>query len=391
MAVLFYGLLWLASPYIADFYDTPVLTDIIKVSALSLVIVPLSMIPNIRFMRALDFRTPALLGIAGALMSGVSGVFLALRGWGLWSIVWSGIMTDVFNQILIFIVAPWWPKFQCSLQSLRRMFGFGSKMQASQLLGTVSDSLIPIFIGKIYAGYQLGLYMRARNWASIPSSGLTGIVGKVIFPLFSRLQDDRQQLANAFLRISRVTTFVIFPLMMGIVGISEPMVRVLLTDKWIDCVPYNQILCFTMMWYPLHAINLQLLISLGFSDRFLRLEIIKTALIWGSIVLLPFFGIWWYLVLSAVVTPLLLGLNAYYTKGLIGVSMLRQVRNFGPVLLFAFALGGLVWGVAHLFVNIYWQFAIGLVAGVVFYLVVGHLCFPRELAEVFKMIRRRTR
>lgn len=387
MSLLFYGLLFLASPYIAAFYETPVLTDIIKVSGLSLIIVPMGMVPNIRFMRQLDFRTPALLGIAGAFMSGVSGVALALHGWGLWAIVWSGLMTDVFNQLLIAFVSPWWPRLQWSQRSLRRMMGFGSKMQASQLLNTVNDNLVPIFIGKIYAGYQLGLYMRARNWASIPSSGLTGIVGKVIFPLFARLQDNRVQLGNAFLRISRVTAFVIFPLMMGIVAISDPMVRVLLTDKWAGCVPFNRLLCFSMMWYPIHSINLQILISLGYSGRFLRLEILKTIILWASLLLFHY-GIIWYLVCNAILSPVLWWLNSRYTHELVGVSMLQQIRNLFPVLLFALGLSGVMWCVTLAFENLWLQFIAGVGIGVLFYFVVGRLCYASELAEVIRVLRR---
>lgn len=387
MAMLFYVILWMASPLIAAFYDTPILSDIVKVSGLSLVIVPLGMVPHIRFMRQMDFRTPALLGIAGALMSGISGVVLALHGWGLWAIVWSGIMTDVFNQMLLALVAPWWPRLRWSRSALRRMMGFGSKMQASQLLNTFNDNLAPIFVGKIYAGYHLGLYMRARNWASIPSSGLTGIIGKVIFPLFARLQDDRQQLGKALLRISRVSAFVIFPLMMGIVALSDPLVRVVLTDKWAGCIPFNRLLCFAMMWYPIHAINLQLLISLGYSGRFLRLEIVKTVLLWISMFLFHY-GILWYLVAYAVMSPLLLWLNSLYTPELVGVTMRQQMRNLLPVLLFSFALAGFVWGVTLLFDNLYCQFGVGLATGILFYLAVGRRFFAAEQAEVLRMVRR---
>lgn len=388
MGVAMYAVLWLCAPLIASFYDTPVLTDVIKVSGLSLIIAPLTMIPHVRFMRQLNFRTPALLGIAGALMSGASGVTLALHGWGLWALVWSGIMTDLFNLLLLAFVAPWWPRLQFSLASMRAMLGFGSKMQASQILNTIIENLTPILIGKVYSGHQLGLYMRSLNWARIPSSGLTGVVGKVIFPLFSRLQDDTERLASAFRRVSRVTAFVIFPLMMAVAAISDPMVRVLLTDKWEECIPYTQLLCFSMMWYPILSINLQLLIAKGRSDAFLRLEVIKAV---ASLALLGafYYGIMVYLWVMVLLSPVSLWVNAYYTKRLTGVSFRRQLADLLPIVLFAGVMYGLLSLVIGVIGNVFVQFVVSIVVGFVFYVVVGRWLFRREFDEVMRMLGRK--
>lgn len=193
----------------------------------------------------------------------------------MWALVWQGVTGSFVRMILFWILSKWRPRESFSKNSFHYLFGYGSKLLASGLLDTTYNNIYPIVIGKFYSPAQLGNFTRAQGWASLPSSNITGILQRVTFPVLTEMQDDDERLATNYRKLLRMSAFVVFPLMMLMAAIASPLIRVVITAKWDACVPYLQIMCFAMMWYPIHAINLNLLQVKGRSDLFLRLEIIK--------------------------------------------------------------------------------------------------------------------
>ncbi len=329
----FYILLFLCSPFIADFYNQPILSPIVKISGLSVLINSLCIVQQAQFTIRIDFKTQAKVTLTSTVISGIIGILLAYLGYGVWALVWQGVTGSFVRMILFWIFSKWRPRESFSKDSFHYLFGYGSKMLASGLLDTTYNNIYPIVIGKFYSPAQLGNFSRAQGWASLPSSNITGVLQRVTFPVLTEMQDNDERLATNYRKLLRMSAFVVFPLMMLMAAVASPLVRVVITSKWDACVPYLQIICFSMMWYPIHAINLNLLQVKGRSDLFLKLEIIKKIVGVGILCITIPLGVTAMCVGMVVSSLISLVINTHYTGILIGISFARQMRDLFPFLI----------------------------------------------------------
>ncbi|WP_304060966.1 lipopolysaccharide biosynthesis protein [Hoylesella loescheii] len=384
-----YGILFITSPLIADFYDEPLLSPIIRVTGLSIVFNSLCVVQRALFTIAVDFKTQAIISLACTVISGVVGLVMAYNGYGVWALVAQSTVSTFFNFVLLWLCSRWRPVTRFSKASFRYLFNFGSKLLASGLLDTLYNNAYPIVIGKFYNSAQLGLYSRAQSYASLPSSNITGILQRVTFPVLSLMQDDDERLALNYRRLLRVSAFVVFPLMVMLAAVAAPLIRVMITSKWDGCVGFLQILSLAMMWYPIHAINLNLLQVKGRSDLFLRLEIYKKIL--GVLILictipLGVTAMCWGLVVGSVFS---LVMNTYYTGKLIKVGFFIQMKDLLPTLVNSVIMGG----IAYYIVNNIDSSIISLIAAcsmaTAFYFTTSYLLKFPELKEVLLIIKRK--
>jgi len=384
-----YGILFIVSPLIADFYDEPLLSPIIRVTGLSIIFNSLCVVQRALFTIAVDFKTQAIISLACTVISGVVGLVMAYNGYGVWALVAQSTISTFLNFVLLWLCSRWRPVTGFSKASFRYLFNFGSKLLASGLLDTLYNNAYPIVIGKFYNSAQLGLYSRAQSYASLPSSNITGILQRVTFPVLSLMQDDDERLALNYRRLLRVSAFVVFPLMVMLAAVAAPLIRVMITSKWDGCVGFLQILSIAMMWYPIHAINLNLLQVKGRSDLFLRLEIYKK--IFGVLILictipLGVTAMCWGLVVGSVFS---LVMNTYYTGKLIKVGFFIQMKDLLPTLVNSVIMGG----IAYYTVNNIDSSIISLIAAcsvsIVFYFTTSYLLKIPELKEVILIIKRK--
>ncbi len=384
-----YGILFIASPLIADFYDEPLLSPIIRVTGLSIVFNSLCVVQRALFTIAVDFKTQAIISLACTVISGVVGLVMAYNGYGVWALVAQSTVSTFLNFVLLWLCSRWRPVTGFSKASFHYLFNFGSKLLASGLLDTLYNNAYPIVIGKFYNSAQLGLFSRAQSYASLPSSNITGILQRVTFPVLSLMQNDDERLALNYRRLLRVSAFVVFPLMVMLAAVAAPLIRVMITSKWDGCVGFLQILSIAMMWYPIHAINLNLLQVRGRSDLFLRLEIYKK--IFGVLILictipLGVTAMCWGLVVGSVFS---LVMNTYYTGKLIKVGFFIQMKDLLPTLVNSVIMGGL----AYYIVNNIDSSIISLIAAcsvsIVFYFTTSYLLKIPELKEVLLIIKRK--
>ena len=384
-----YGILFITSPLIADFYDEPLLSPIIRVTGLSIVFNSLCVVQRALFTIAVDFKTQAIISLACTVISGVVGLVMAYNGYGVWALVAQSTVSTFFNFVLLWLCSRWRPVTRFSKASFRYLFNFGSKLLASGLLDTLYNNAYPIVIGKFYNSAQLGSYSRAQRYASLPSSNITGILQRVTFPVLSLMQDDDERLALNYRRLLRVSAFVVFPLMVMLAAVAAPLIRVMITSKWDGCVGFLQILSLAMMWYPIHAINLNLLQVKGRSDLFLRLEIYKKIL--GVLILictipLGVTAMCWGLVIGSVFS---LVMNTYYTGKLIKVGFFIQMKDLLPTLVNSVIMGG----IAYYIVNKIDSSIISLIAAcsmaTAFYFTTSYLLKFPELKEVLLIIKRK--
>ena len=379
VALFFYIVLWIAAPYIAEFYNEPLLKPITRIVALNFVIGSFGSVAGLQFTFRLDFKTPAKLGVVNCIFNGTLTLFLAYKGYGVWALVWSGIAGNIFNVLLLYIVVRWRPLWTFSWKSFREMFSYGSKLLASALLDTTYNNIYPIVIGKFYSAATLGLYGRASNLAQFPSSNITSILQSVTFPVLSTIQNEDTRLMSAYRRFITMSAFAVFPLMVGLAAVADPFIRLTLTDKWEGAIYLLQIVCFAKMWYPVHAINLNILQVKGRSDYFLKLEVIKK--IQGILILcvtVPM-GIVTMCYGQVISSFISLIWNTYYTKKILGYGYFQQMRDLFPILFHAFIMGIIAWGTVQLMPNLWLQLIGGIIAGGIYYLGGAYLLKFREL------------
>lgn len=383
-----YAILFIFAPLIANFYNEPILDNLIKVVGINVFINSLAIVQRAIYVINVDFKTQAKASLVSVIISGIVGVWLAYNGWGVWSLAYQNVLRNVINTILLWLLSKWLPKLEFSWKSFKQLFNFGYKLLLSGLIDTIYNNIYSLVIGKVYSARDLGNYTRAQQFAFFPSSNLTGVLQSVTFPILSSLQDDDKQLENLYRKYIRMSAFVIFPLMMGLAVLSKPLILVLLTDKWIEVVPLLQLMCFSMMWYPIHALNLNLLQVKGRSDLFLKLEIIKKII--GVVILcitIPI-SVTAMVVGSIISSILALIVNTYYTGLLINVGFLMQMRDILPTLLLSFTMV-LIVGVSVYFItsNIV-KLIVGVIVGVFFYYFLARLFNMPELSLLMSLFKK---
>ena len=275
IALLFYIILYIIAPFISVFYNIPLLTDLMRVVAITLIINSLSAIHKIKLTILIDFKTQAKISFYSAFSSGILGAFSAYYGYGVWSLVIQTITNATISTIYLWIVLKWKPIFTFSFKSFNSLFSFGSKLLISSLISTIYRNLYPIFIGKKFSASELGSFSNAELFSKLPSSNISSITSRVMYPILVSVQDDNVKLASVYRRYIRIISFITFPLMMWMVVMAKPLVLFLLTEKWHTVIPLLQILCFDWMFDHLSIINLNLLLVKGRSDLSLKLEILK--------------------------------------------------------------------------------------------------------------------
>ena len=387
--IVLFGIIWLIAPLVSVFYDKPILTPLLRAEGSLLILASLKIVQNTQLKRSLDFKSLMIVRASGNLLGGITGIVAAYHGFGVWSLVVMHITDALVGLIMLWIVSPWRPRGQWSMTSFSYLWGFGSKLLASGLIDRIYGNIYPIIIGKFYSAADLGQYTRASQYANMPAGILTGVIQQVTFPVLSQIQEDVVRLRDNYRRMLRFTVFIVFPVMIGMAVLAHPLVISLVTDKWAQCVPYLQVICFVSMWYPVHAINLNLLQVKGRSDLFLRLEIIKKVIGICIISITVSYGIMGLCLGSLCSALICLAINTYYTGKLINVGFVRQMLDMTPTLLASFAMGAAVYFAVMPFDNDWVKLAVGIPAGIIIYLVIAWLFKLPELQEAINMIRNR--
>ena len=390
MGILMYAALFFASSYIASYFETPVLIPLVRVTALTFLWGPITTVQYVILKRKLDFKTPTKISIATKIFSAIVGITMAYMGYGLWALVISGVLSGFLNLILIVWAVRWYPRTGWSNESFKYLWGYGNKMLASSLLETAYSNITPLFVAKYYSPADLGVYNRARNYAIMPSQNVTGVIQNVTFPVLSKMQDDDESLARNYRRMLKTTAFVVFPLMMLLAGLARPLIITMITAKWEACIILLQLLCFSLMWYPIHSINLNLLQVKGRTDLFFRLEVIKKIIGLSILVVTLPLGLVVFCIGGIISSLVCLAVNTYYTGKLINVGYLKQMRDLFPTLLLSLVLFGVILVINQFISNYLLQILVGGTVGSLVYLGGAFLFKFDELNDVKYMLKRKS-
>lgn len=327
VSLLLYFILFAIAPWVADFYDEPLLTNLMRVLCLVVVINSFAVVQRALYTVSINFRILAKASFSSAMVSGLVGVCLAIKGQGVWTLVWQQILNASICTVLLWVYSNWRPKFLYSWMSFKELFAFGSKLMISGLIDTIYCNFLPLIVGKVFSAASLGYYTQADRFAKLPSSNISGILQRVTYPVLCTLQEDDEKLRSNYRKLLKMSGLIVFPLMCMLAGLAYPIVDVLLGKKWEYTATLLIPICFNMMFYPIAAINLNLLQVKGRSDLFLKLEIIKKII--GILVLIcsiPF-GLLFMCYSTVFSGLLMLYVNTYYTKKIIGVGFWMQVKD----------------------------------------------------------------
>jgi O-antigen/teichoic acid export membrane protein len=327
---IFFTVLLFSAPAISGFFKEPELKPIIQVLGAVLIIDSATIIQRTILTKQINFKLQTRISVIAALGSGAMAIGMAYSGFGVWSLVAQRLCKQAINSFLLWLWNKWKPIAVFSRQSFRELFGFGSKLLASGLIDTIYRNVYYLIIGKFFSAKELGYYTRADQFNALPSQSLTGVIGRVSYPILSSIQDDANRLKASYQQLIRSTMFITFTLMVGMAAVAEPMVVGLIGEKWKPAVIYLQMLCFTGMLYPLHALNLNMLQVKGRSDLFLRLEVIKKILAVPVIVIGIFWGIRVMIAGMMLNSVIALYINSYWSGRMIGYPFRQQISDILP-------------------------------------------------------------
>jgi O-antigen/teichoic acid export membrane protein len=389
VGLFFYLALFFSSSFIARFYNVPMLESVTKIVALNLLFNSLVVVHRAKLTIAIDFKNQAKAALIAVILSGIIGLLMAYTGFGVWALAFQSALNTGLNMVVLWILVRWKPLKVFSISSFKQLFSYGSKLLLSGLLDTAYKNVYTIVIGKRFQAADLGYYTRADQFAQFPSSNITGIFQRVTFPVLSSIQHDDERLKLAYRQYLRISAFVIFPLMGGLAGVARPFINLILTEKWVGVVPLLQLLCFSLMWHPVQAINLNLLQVKGRSDLFLQLEIVKKCVGIGILCVTIPFGIRAMCVGKIVSSFFALFINTYYTGKIIFIGFTKQMRDLFPIFLAAFSMSIVSYIVSNLFVNYVLSLFLGIMAGITYYFLVNILFKSKELDMLLKMAKPR--
>lgn len=381
--------LFFSAPFIANFYETPILKPITRLISIVLFFDSFCVVQRALLIAKIDFKTQAKISLSSTVFSGGIGLWLAYTGWGVWALVWQILTASFLKSVLFWFIARWRPTAPFSKEAFKSLFSYGSRLLVSGLISTLYNNLYTLVIGKVFNAASLGNYARARQIAFYPSSYLTDMIQRVTFPVLSRIQNENEQLRKHYMSVIRMSAFIVFPLMLGLVVIAQPLIIWTLTEKWSEAIPLLQVISLGLMWYPIHSINLNVLQVKGRSDLFLRLEIIKDAL--GVLFLfltipLGLLAVCWGQAFFSFICVII---NSHYTDRLIGLGLIRQSIDLLPILVTALIMSGIVFLSIRWIETPYLQLIIGIISGGISYIGISKLLKIKELDHIIDLIKRK--
>lgn len=381
MASFFYMVMFFLAPVIANLFEKEILVLVIRVMSISFFINGYKAILSAKITSDMRFKSFFISTIIGTAISAVIGIIMAVRGFGVWALVVQQLVNSFVDALILTFSSKirLVPKF--SRERFKRLFKFGGKIMLSSLINETYNQTKPLIVGLKYSAVDLAYYNKGKTYPAMFASLGNDTLASSLFPAMSKIQNDKEAILKVTRRFMQLSSFLVFPIMMGFFGISEGFVRVLLTDKWLPVVPFLMIFCISDMFKPIQTGNLQAIRAIGRSDVFLALEIIKKSLYFSIIIAFVFLthdAV--ALALSGIITSILASfINAFPNKKLIGYTYFDQLKDILPNLLTSVAMGVGVYFMKYIPINMYLLLAIQVVTGIIFYFGVNLLIRNKSL------------
>lgn len=384
--ILYVGM-FTVSPFVAEFYEDALLTPIIRVTSLTIVISGVKGIQQSYVSRNMLFKRFFFATLGGTILSAFLGIGMAYAGFGVWSIVAQQLSNMAIDTLILWLTVKWRPKKMFSWKRLRGLLSYGWKLLVSSLLDTVYNNLRNLIIGKIYTSVDLAYYNQGDKFPKVIVTNINTSIDSVLLPSMSGQQEHRERVKSMTRRAIKTSTYIMAPLMMGLLFCAEPVVKLLLTDKWLPCVPYLRIFCFTYMFWPVHTANLNAIKAMGRSDLFLKLEIIKKVI---GLTLLVFtmrisvMVMAYSLIISSILSQII---NSWPNWKLLDYNYFEQLRDILPSIIISIFMGVGVYFIGFIPLPTIVTLPIQIIVGAMVYIGVSALLHLEEFEYLFGMVK----
>lgn len=373
ICIILYLIMFVSAPFIADFYKDSSLVSIVRVIGLTLIISGVKGVQQSYVSRHMLFKRFFFSTLGGTIFSAVLGIIMAYAGFGVWAIVFQQLSNNAIDTLILWITVKWRPIKKFSWSRLKNLLSFGWKMLASSLLDTVYNNLRNMIIGKLYTSADLAFYNQGDKFPKLIVTNINTSIDSVLLPTMSNEQDNHVRVKDMTRRAIKISTYIMAPLMIGLAFCAKPIVQIVLTDKWLPCVPYLQIFCISYLFWPIHTANLNAIKAMGRSDLFLKLEVIKKFM--GMILLLITMNISvmamaYSLLISGLISQVI---NSWPNRYLLKYSYIDQIKDILPNILMALIMGGFVYFISYLNLPILVSLVVQILSGGIIYLMLSIL------------------
>lgn len=382
-----YALMFFLSPLIAAFYKSPELTPIIRVLSLMILISGVKNVQQAYVTRNMLFKRFFFATIGGTIGAAVIGIAMAYWGFGVWALVAQMLFNAAVDTLILWITVKWRPKKMFSMDRLKQLFSFGWKLLASSLIDTIYNDLRQLVIGKFYTKADLAFYNQGQKVPHLVVTNINTSIDSVLLPTMARAQDDPKMVKNMTRRAIKTSTFIIMPIMVGLAVCAEPLVRLVLKERWLPCVPFLRLFCFSYAFWPIHTANLNAIKAMGRSDLFLKLEIIKKII--GVILIaitmpISVMAMAYSLLVSSVTSQII---NSWPNKKLLDYSYLEQLRDIMPQILLSLFMGAAVYCVQFLHMGSIMTLSVQVLLGILIYVGLSLLLKIDSLTYLVSVIK----
>ncbi|MFJ5717808.1 lipopolysaccharide biosynthesis protein [Neobacillus sp. NPDC093127] len=385
---LYLGIFFTA-PIIASFYDDTNLISILRVQAITLIFSALNIVQYAVLTRGMKFKKSFFSSLVGVICSGFIGILMAYKGFGVWALVFSNLTSNVISTIVLWSVVKWRPKLLFSIKRIKGLFSYSSKILISGIIEVISNNLSLLVIGKVFNKEILGYYNRGQNIPNLVATNINGPITSVIFPALSLCQNDKKQVKSIVKRSVTTSSFIVFPVMIGLAATAEPLTVILLTEKWLPSVIFMQISAITFSFWPLHTANVEAIGAIGRSDISLKLQVIKkTFLVVVLLISIPF-GAYAIILGSALISFVSTFINAWPNKRLINYGIREQWGDILPSLLLSIIMGIIVYSIKFLMLNVWITILSQIIIGALIYIAGSYVFKLKSLIYLVSLFNKR--
>lgn len=347
-SIVLYAVLFFSAPALAVFYKNPRLAVLLRVIGLRVLFFNVNTVQNAYVDRHLMFKRYFYSTISGTVLSAVVALGMAYAGFGVWALVAQNLVQTFAGTLVLWFTVRWRPILAFSWERMKALYSFGWKILVSSLITELYNHLRSLIIGRLYTATDLAYFTRGKSFPTLISDNITFSINSVMFPAIAKAQSDPQRVKNMTRRSIKTTSYIIMPMMIGMAAVAEPLVRFLLTDKWLACVPYLQITCITSALLPIQGANIQAIKAMGRSDIILRLDVVKRA--FGVLILLPVMhhSVLAIALSNIVASAFFLVMNLSPNRKLFDYSFGEQMRDIIPYLAISLLMGAAVYPIKFL-------------------------------------------
>ncbi|MGN0620900.1 MAG: lipopolysaccharide biosynthesis protein [Porcipelethomonas sp.] len=387
MCSFLYLIMFFAAPFIAGFYKMPELTPIVRVLSLTLIISGVKNVQQAYVSRNMMFKKFFFSTLGGTIGAAVVGIAMAYLGFGVWALVAQSLLNVTVDTIILWITVKWRPKMMFSCKRLKTLFSYGWKLLVSSLIDTVYNDLRQLIIGKLYTSNDLAFYNQGKKFPQLIVTNINTSIDSVLLPTMSKSQDDRSVVRSMTRRAIKTSTYLMMPFMMGLAVCAEPLVSLILTDKWLPCVLFMRVFCVSYAFYPIHTANLNAIKSIGRSDLFLKLEIIKKIVGMSAVLITMWISVEAMAYSLLVTTVLSQIINSWPNRKLLGYSYIDQVKDMLPQIGLSLIMGGVLYLVQLIGLNSLLTLCIQIPLGIVIYFIGSKVLHIDSFEYVISIIK----